>query len=128
VCSPLNPLNKMKEKSNDMDNHQIKLGDKGWKKKWNTELNLAANPLIDGTQNKWLWRYIEWVYLWLRAFRGGRVYGRSVTLLEIRWTRLLKTRDNSLPLTDIFPTPPCGYSRASPFPSISLFSNSICIS
>lgn len=29
VCSPLNPLNKMKEKSNDMDNHQIKLGDKG---------------------------------------------------------------------------------------------------
>jgi hypothetical protein len=33
VCSPLNPLNKMKEKSNDMDNHQIKLGDKAWKKK-----------------------------------------------------------------------------------------------
>lgn len=27
-----------------------------------------------------------------------------------------------------FPTPPCGCSRASPFPSISLFSNSICIS
>ena len=58
----------------------------------------------------------------------GRVGGRSVTLLEIRWTRLVKDARQLATTDRYFSSSFCGFcSHAILFLSISLFSNSICI-
>lgn len=61
-------------------NRQIKERRPKKKKKWDGELNLAANPLMDATQkSKWLWRSIQknGFICDQQPSRSGRVYRRN---------------------------------------------------